>query len=133
MTTERTKVLVFNPGSVSLKFQIVAADPPRPHLVRGEKLVSGTIEPIGENARLSLAGDPSTPPQHLPVKDHGAAAEAVVARIDAGILSSHGIESTRDVQIAGYRVVHGADLYRAPVLIDNQVIKAIEELEDLAP
>jgi acetate kinase len=40
-------VLVFNPGSSSLKFDIIAMDVPRTSIVRGRKLVSGVIEPIG--------------------------------------------------------------------------------------
>jgi acetate kinase len=130
----RINVLVFNPGSNSLKFEIVASHAPNPNIVRGEKLVSGVVEPIGENATLSLLeGRKSTQRERLPVKDHGAAAEAVVARVDAGMAASHGIASTRDVHVVGYRVVHGADRYTEPVSIDDDVIRTIEELEDLAP
>jgi len=36
-------VLVFNPGSSSLKFEVIAADRPSPHFVRGRKLLSGVM------------------------------------------------------------------------------------------
>src|SRR5712692_6395848 len=95
---ERTNVLVFNPGSNSLKFDVVAAQPTDQNVVRGEKLVSGVVEPINESAKLFwLEGLRRTQPEHLAVKDHGAAAEAVIERIDSGI----------DIHVVGHRVVHG--------------------------
>jgi acetate kinase len=124
-------VLVFNPGSNSLKFEIVASERPVPHIVRGNKLLSGVIEPIGENAKFSLRDGSHS--EDLPVKDHGAAAAAVIERINAGLAAAHGIHGIGDIQIAGYRVVHGADCYTAPVPIDDRVIQTIESLDDLAP
>jgi acetate kinase len=38
------KILVFNTGSNSLKFQVVAPQSPSPQLVRGRKLLSGVVE-----------------------------------------------------------------------------------------
>ena len=126
-----SNVLVFNPGSNSLKFEIVASGPPDPNIVRGEKLLSGVIEPINEKAKLSLRDGSHS--EELPVKDHGAAAAAVMQRIDAGLAGSHGIRNTRDIQAAGYRVVHGAHCYTEAARIDDEVIKTIESLDDLAP
>jgi hypothetical protein len=48
-------------------------------------------------------------------------------------MSSHGIGSTKDLDLVGYRVVHGGKCYSDPVRIDDEVIAAIEKLEDLAP
>src|SRR5260370_7754025 len=56
-------VLVFNPGSSSLKFEVIAADRPSPHSVRGRKLVSGVIEPIGGPAKLFLFDNRKAVPQ----------------------------------------------------------------------
>jgi acetate kinase len=114
-------VLVFNAGSNSLKFEIIKAAQPDPHLVRGEKLVSGVLEPISDSAKPSLRDGSHS--EDLPVKDHGAAAEAVMQRIAPRF----------DIDLAGYRVVHGADCYTKPVPIDDQVIERIESLDDLAP
>ena len=47
-------VLVVNPGSASLKFDLIVMDTPREPVVRGRKLVSGVVEPIGGPAKLFL-------------------------------------------------------------------------------
>jgi acetate kinase len=127
-------VLVFNPGSASLKFELIAADPPTPHLVGGRKLVSGVIEPIGGQSKLFLFDDhKAIPQQEVCAPEHGHAAEWVLSWIDSGSMSSHGIKSTKDLDVAAYRVVHGGEHYSDPVRIDDEVIAAIEKLEDLAP
>jgi acetate kinase len=47
------RVLVFNPGSASLKFELIAMEPPVPDVVRGMKMLSGVVEPIGPGAKFS--------------------------------------------------------------------------------
>jgi acetate kinase len=55
MTSEtESVVLAFNPGSNSLKFEIIASEPIDRNRVRGRKLLSGFVEPIGPNAKFSL-------------------------------------------------------------------------------
>ncbi|MGH9666280.1 MAG: acetate kinase, partial [Bryobacteraceae bacterium] len=130
----RRNVLVFNPGRASLKFDVVASGPPEPNLVRGEKLLSGVVQPMGENAKLSLLNCRKTAfEETLPVEDHGAAAKEILARIDSWLAAPNGIASTREIHLVGHRVVHGADRYTAPVPIDDRVIGVIEELRGLAP
>jgi acetate kinase len=127
-------VLVFNPGSSSLKFEVIAADPPIPHLVRGRKIVSGVIEPIGGPAKLFLFDKRKAIPQEeVSAPEHGHAAELVLSWIDSRRMSSHGIGSTKDLDVVAYRVVHGGEFYSDPVRIDDEVIATIEGLEDLAP
>jgi acetate kinase len=55
--------------------------------------------------------------------DHGAALDAVLEREP----------DLAAVSAVVHRVVHGGDRFRAPVLIDDEVLAAICELEDLAP
>ena len=55
---------MFNPGSASLKFDIIAMDvPPRESVIRGKELVSGVVEPIGGPAKLSLLDQRKAVPQ----------------------------------------------------------------------
>jgi acetate kinase len=83
------------------------------------------VEPIGEKGKLSLReSGGSNVNEDLAVKDHGDAAQKILSRIDSAL---------RDVHVVGHRVVHGADRYSAPVAVDDEVIRTIEELEDLAP
>lgn len=128
------KVLVFNPGSSSLKFEVIAADPPSPHFVRGRKLVSGVIEPIGGPAKLYFFHNRKAMPQEdVSAPEHGHAAELVLSWMDSGRMSSHGIGSTKTLDVVAFRVVHGGKCYSDPVRIDDEVLAAIESLEDLAP
>ena len=124
-------VLVFNPGSASLKFQIIrSASNER----WGTKLISGVVEPIGANAKFSLLeGRKKINEEALSAPDHGEAAAAILHRINSGLAAQHGISRSGDIEIVGHRVVHGADRYPNPVRVDDEVIQTIEQLEELAP
>src|SRR4051794_30277299 len=135
MVNDRPRnVLVFNPGSGSLKFEVIAVEPPVPNLVRGKKLLSGVVEPIGSGATFSiLSGREKIDSEKIKAHDHGAAAKEVLARIDAGLAAAHGITSTRDIVIVGHRIVHGGSRYVKPAPIDDALIRGIREFEELAP
>jgi acetate kinase len=129
-----TNILVFNPGSSSLKFEIITSDPPTRDVVSGKKLVRGVVEPIDANAKLSWNSDGRKSSQvDLPVKHHGEAAREILRRIDSGMIVAQGVNSIKDLHIVGHRVVHADDRYTEPVLVDDDVISTIEELEELAP
>jgi acetate kinase len=129
------KVLVLNPGSNSLKFQVIETDRPRTEVVRGEKILQGSVEPFDEGARLSIVDHAgrAVPTEPVSVASHGDAAAKVLELLDAGGVRNAGIQSLDDVQLAACRVVQGADQFRAPVLVNDEVIAAIEALGDLAP
>jgi len=101
------KVLILNPGSSSLRYALISADPPSGSVtsdqVRGKELLSGVLEPIS---------------------DHAEAASQLFARMRW---------TAADFDLMALRVVQGADLYHEPVRIDDQVLAGLEELEDLAP
>src|SRR5260370_34457380 len=118
--------VVFNPGSASPKFDIIAMDVPRESSVRGKKLVIGVIEPIGGPAKLFLFDQRKAVLQEeVSAVDHGRAADVVLTWIDAGRMSSHGITSTTALDIIGYRVVHGGKSYFGPVRIYHEVMSGI--------
>ncbi|MEA5453669.1 acetate kinase [Sinomonas sp. JGH33] len=102
-------VLVINSGSSSLKYQLrdVAA---------GDVLVQGIVERIGFPAE---DGGPGIP-------NHEAALELVDDAL-RGALAGRGIDAV------GHRVVHGGERFAEPVLIDNEITRAIERLNPLAP
>ena len=80
MSGEKFKVVVFNPGSASLKFEIIEGEPPRSNVVRGRKLVRGVVEPIGGRSNLIvLNGQKPELQEELEVRDHGQAAEKVLS------------------------------------------------------
>ncbi len=120
------KALILNPGSVSLRFAVISAEPPKGDEVRGEELLSGVLEPIGGQARLKVrvANGESLLDEPAPVKDHAEAASTIFNRMRW---------SAGDFDLAALRIVHGGDLYREPVRIDEGVIAGVEALDDLAP
>ncbi|GAB3683216.1 acetate kinase [Actinocorallia lasiicapitis] len=75
----------------------------------GTAVLSGTVERIGE------------PGGHL---DHAAGLRAVLDELGG---------APEGLVAVGHRVVHGGSRYADPVLIDDEVEKAIEELSPLAP
>jgi len=120
------KVLILNPGSASLRFAVISAEPPKGDQVRGHELLSGVIEPIGDQASFSVHGSNGQVlrREQVPVKDHSEAASQVFNRMNW---------TRADFDLMALRVVQGGDQYREPVRIDDHVIGEIESLDDLAP
>jgi acetate kinase len=106
-------VLVINSGSSSLKYQVrdVAA---------GSILTEGLIERIGMSNGGQGDGEVVGPADH---------AEAL-EQVDAAI---HEVLGDRELDAVGHRVVHGGERFGEPVLIDNEITRAIERLNPLAP
>ena len=106
-------VLVINSGSSSLKYQVrdVAA---------GSVLAEGLIEEIGMGNGGDGDGEIEGP------RDHAEALEQVDAAIHAEL-------GDLDLAAVGHRVVHGGERFAEPVLIDNEITRAIERLNPLAP
>jgi acetate kinase len=120
----RPHVLVLIAGSSSLKYQLVDVE-------SGEAPASGLVERIGEPSASPLrhAGPGGEVRGERKVADHEAAMRAVLEAFAA-----HGPDlDACDLVAVGHRVVHGGDRFAAPVLIDDAVEKAIEELIPLAP
>ncbi|MFF2344861.1 acetate kinase [Pseudarthrobacter sp. NPDC058119] len=106
-------VLVINSGSSSLKYQVrdVAA---------GTVLTEGLIEKIGMGNGGGGDGEVEGP------RDHAEALEQVDAAIHAEL-------GDRELGAVGHRVVHGGERFAEPVLVDNEITRAIERLNPLAP
>ena len=120
------KVLILNPGSASLRFAVISADPPYGDQVRGQELLSGVLEPIGDQARFKVQNSNGQilRDESVPAKDHTEASSQVFARMQW---------TPADFDLMALRVVQGGDKYHEPVLIDDQVVAGVEALDDLAP
>lgn len=103
---DRTRVLVLNSGSSSVKYQLL-------DMADGSRLASGLVERIGEGQ----------------VPDHTAALAQVSDELSAqGLgLDSHALAAV------GHRVVHGGTRFTRPTLITDDVLAEIEKLVPLAP
>jgi len=127
-------VLVLNSGSSSLKFQVIATDLEQIKAYKDDRICRGEVEGIGGEAiiRIQHRDDPA---QTLtaPLRDMAAALDYLVRYIASDRSRVTEIKSTADVHAVGHRVVHGGELFNESTLIDDRVIKGIEDCIDLAP
>lgn len=116
------KILVINCGSSSLKFQLLT-------MPEESVLAKGLVERIGiENSVFSLTIDEKQS-WELNIPDHNQAVEIVIDKLlDSGI-----IKSLDEISGVGHRVVHGGEKFSDAILITDDVLKEIEECNDLAP
>ncbi len=120
------KVLVINCGSSSLKYQLINTE-------SGEVYAKGLCERIGidGSAIEYKKGSADKTVEKIPMKDHTDAVEAVIRKLtdkENGVVSS-----LSEIDAVGHRLVHGGEKFSAPVRINEEVIKAVEECSDLAP
>ena len=116
------KVLVINAGSSSLKYQLID--------MNDEKVIAkGICERVGsEKSCISYAGKKDVP---MPMKNHTEAFAAVKKVLTEG--EDKVIDDISEIDAVGHRVVQGGSLFNKSVLINDDVIKAIDELGTLAP
>ncbi len=119
------KILVINAGSSSLKYQLF-------DMKDESVLCSGIVERIGLNgSRLVHKAHGKKYTVESTVKDHRIALKLVLDILtdkEKGV-----IESMNEINAVGHRVVHGGETFSGSVLIDEKVMKALEENVELAP
>ncbi|MBQ6602975.1 MAG: acetate kinase [Eubacterium sp.] len=119
------KVLVINCGSSSLKYQLIDSD-------TEQLLAKGLCERIGIDGRLvyqKTGLDKET--TNLPMPTHK---EAIGFVLDALTNEKTGaIKELSEIGAVGHRLVHGGEKFKKSVIIDDEVIKGVEECSDLAP
>jgi acetate kinase len=125
------KVLVLNCGSSSVKFQLLETQG-HDAAEKDRALARGVVESIGSQAlvRLDVPGR-ETYRETTQILDHKLAVERTL-----DLLAGHEapvIRDRREVEAVGHRVVHGGERFRSSVLIDDSVLRGIEECFELAP
>jgi acetate kinase len=127
-------VLVLNSGSSSLKFQIIATDLERIRQHQDERLCKGEVERIGGEAVVTFqAGEATKRKLTAALRDIPAALDYLVRYIASDSSGVKQIRSTADVQAIGHRVVHGGEFFSQSALINDKVMRDIENCIDLAP
>jgi acetate kinase len=122
-------VLVINCGSSTLKFQLIEADSDSPPLGQEQRLAGGIVERIGGRATVDFAAENGEPLR----KPVAAANHFEATRLVLDWLDSSGLPGLQRLEAVGHRVVHGGDRFLEPTLIDDEVVRAIEALSELAP
>lgn len=120
------KVLVINCGSSSLKYQLIDSQ-------SEEVLAKGLCERIGiEGSSVThQKADSGKKTEEVVMKDHTDAVKVVIEKLtdaEDGVIAS-----LKEIDAVGHRIVHGGEHFKGSVVIDEDVMKAIEECNDLAP
>ncbi len=126
-------ILVLNVGSSTVKFQLIDTDERAISEARDRRLARGVIERIGGEAIMTLEaeGKPAVK-RTAQLRDHAAAATHIIEWLTSSE-SGVPITTVADISAVGHRVVHGGEQFTRSTLIDDDVIRRIEELIDLAP
>lgn len=119
-------ILVINAGSSSLKYQLID--------MNGEKvLAKGVCDRIGLPGSVikHKTHDDRSINREIPMENHLEAIKQLIAVLtddEAGVISS-----LDEINAVGHRVVHGGEKFFSSVIIDDEVLKTIEECGELAP
>lgn len=119
------KILVLNSGSSSLKYQLFS--------VEGDdyKVVAkGLAERIGiDGSKVSIKyADGTKKEVSTPLPTHSEALKEVFQLLLGGAIHDLG-----EIAAVGHRIVHGGEIFKQSVLLNETAIKAIEDLSALAP
>lgn len=120
------KILVINCGSSSLKFQLIDSETER-------CLAKGLCERIGiDGSMITYAPEGGEKEKTVtPMPDH---TEAIRLVLEALTNPKTGVVGSLDeIGAVGHRVVHGGEKFAESVVIDGEVLAAVEECNDLAP
>ena len=123
--------LIFNPGSNSLKFELIEIRPGQGIASNHRMLASAVIDGIGKEAKLLIyKGREVTGTEPCDAESmHGAVTQALQWLRSQGELAP----VVEQLAFAGVRVVHGGEKYAAAAIATEEVRGDIEALEELAP
>lgn len=119
------KVLVLNCGSSSLKCQLI-------DMQTNERIMKGHYDRIGgarSSLRFNVRGNKSVI-EH-PARDFEEAIGEILRLLTSDEYKV--INSLEEIGAVGHRIVHGGEKFKNSVVIDEDVIKAIEDCITLAP
>jgi len=119
-------VLVINCGSSSLKYQFINAD-------TEEVMAKGLCERIGIDGS-QITYQPKDGDKDItvtPMPDHTRAVQLVIEKLTDAKIGV--VKNLSEIDAVGHRIVHGGEKFATSVVIDDEVMKAIEDCNDLAP
>lgn len=121
------KILVINCGSSSLKYQLIDMN-------TENAIAKGLVERIGipgSNLEQKVDGSDEKYKVEIDLKDHKEAIALVLKTLCDDRFGL--IKDLSEINAIGHRVVHGGEKYSKSVVVDEEVIKNIEECIKLAP
>ncbi|MFC3418383.1 acetate kinase [Salinicoccus hispanicus] len=118
-----SKIIAINAGSSSFKFQLF-------EMPEEKEVAKGLVERIGlENGIFSITIDGEKHKIEQDFKDHEEAVNIMLKEL----VDFNVIKDINDIEASGHRVVHGGEVFDDSVLIDEETIRHIQELSELAP
>jgi len=118
-------ILVVNCGSSSLKYQVIDSD-------TEAVLAKGLCERIGLDGRLvyqKAGGEKEITDADMPTHK-----QAIQMVLDALVNPKTGaLKSLDEIGAVGHRVVHGGEKFASSTILNEEVLKVIEECNELAP
>ncbi|EHK2404656.1 acetate kinase [Clostridium perfringens] len=120
------KILIINCGSSSLKYKLI-------DMANEKDIIEGIVERIGLDQSRLVQKNELREKYILEkeIKDHKEAIDIVLNTLvdpKVGV-----IESIDEITAVGHRVVHGGERYSSSIIINEEVIKYLEECSKLAP
>ena len=119
------KILVLNAGSSSLKYQLF-------NMESGEVLAKGLCERIGTTGAVThKRPGKENYEKDVPLPNHDTALETILSLLTSeeyGVLSS-----ISEIDAVGHRVIHGGELVRESSLVNDYLMKVLEDLVPLNP
>lgn len=120
------KILVINSGSSSLKYQLF-------NMETESVLAKGLIQRIGISGSF-LEYENNEGEEVLIEKDIATHKVGIELLLETLLSSEHGVlKDIDEVEAIGHRIVHGGEAFAESTVIDESVIKELEEVADLAP
>lgn len=116
-------IMAINAGSSSFKFKLF--DMPEERVI-----ASGLAERIGmDNGVFTMHYNGEKEVLETRFNDHQEAVEIMLSELKRFNV----IKDINDIEGTGHRVVHGGEIYDDSVIIDDETIRNIDELSELAP
>ncbi len=127
------KILVLNCGSSSVKSQLIETSPEQIAADTDQRLGRITVENIGAEVSVVSGQVLERPPFRFSKRIAGHP-EAIETAVDT-LLDRLGerLHSKEEIAGVGHRVVHGGERFSDSVLIDDDVVRAMEAASELAP
>ncbi len=117
------KILSVNAGSSSLKFSLFDME-------TEDSIASGVFERIGiEGSCYTIKYNGEKHKGEAEMKDHTMAVDLLLDKLH----ELHIVESLDEIGGVGHRIVNGKDLFDRSVIVDDEVMKKLESIIELAP
>ncbi len=122
------KILVINCGSSTIKFQLIEME-------KNEVIAKGRCDMVGYDAAniiyKNLKDNKSLDEVPVAMPNHKEAMKVLLDVLQDDKIGV--IKNLDEIYAVGHRVVHGGEKFKKSELVTDEVLKAIEELSELAP